>query len=76
MKEKIINDLKCNNTIEQLEENGKINLDFIDENLPLLMEALEEFGIKTEIKTIVGGQYLVVTNLDEMMERRINDDEE
>lgn len=60
LREKMINDLREDNTIELLEEAGKINIDFIDEDLGLLIEVLEEeFYIKTEIQNLVGGQYLV-----------------
>lgn len=58
-KQELINELKEDNTIEQLEEQGKINIDFIDGDLELLIEVLEEeFQIKTEIQDLVGGQYL------------------
>ena len=59
-REKMIKDLRENNTIEMLEEKGKINIDFIDEDLGMLVEVLkEEFNIKTEIQNLIGGQYLV-----------------
>lgn len=61
-KKELINNLKEDATIEQLEEVGKINIDFINYNLPLLIEVLEEeFNIKTEIQNLIGGQYLVRT---------------
>lgn len=60
-KQQIINNLKEDKTIEQLQEVGKINIDYIDEDIYLLMEALEEgFNIKTDIKDQVGGRYLVI----------------
>ena len=63
MKKELIEQLKEDKTIEQLQEVGKINIDCIDEDLGLLIEVLkEEFHIKTEIQNLVGGQYLV--NLD------------
>ena len=63
MKKELIEQLKEDKTIEQLQEVGKINIDCIDEDLGLLIEVLkEEFCIKTEIQNLVGGQYLV--NLD------------
>ena len=63
LREKMINNLKKDNTIEQLEEQGKINIDYIDEDLELLIEVLkEEFQIETEIQDLIGGRYLV--NLD------------
>lgn len=63
MKKELIEQLKEDKTIEQLQEVGKINIDYIDEDLELLIKVLkEEFYIKTEIQNLVGGQYLV--NLD------------
>lgn len=63
MKKELIEQLKKDNTIEQLQEVGKIDIDCIDEDLELLIEVLEEeFQIKTEIKDLIGGRYLV--NLD------------
>jgi|BioPla2DNA2_1021312.scaffolds.fasta_scaffold54522_3 hypothetical protein len=63
MKKELIEQLKENNIIEQLQEVGKINIDYIDCDLGLLIEVLEEdFYIKTEIQNLVGCQYLV--NLD------------
>lgn len=60
-KKELIENLKENNIIEQLEEVGKINIDFIDEDLELLIEVLEEeFRIKTEIQNLIGSQYLVM----------------
>lgn len=60
MKKELIEQLKENNIIEQLQETGKINIDYIDYDLGLLIEVLEEkFGINTEIQNLVGGQYLV-----------------
>ena len=59
-KKELIKSLQENNIIEQLEEQGKINIDFIDGDLDLLIEVLEsEFDIRTEIQNLVGGQYLV-----------------
>jgi hypothetical protein len=59
-KKELINNLKKDAIIEQLEEIRKINIDFIDYDLGLLIEVLEdEFNIKTEIQNLVGGQYLV-----------------
>jgi hypothetical protein len=59
-RERIIKDLRENNTIELLEEKGKINIDYIDEDLGMLIEVLEaEFNIETEIQNLIGGQYLV-----------------
>lgn len=60
MKKELIEQLKENKIIEQLQETGKINIDYIDYDLGLLIEVLEEkFGINTEIQNLVGGQYLV-----------------
>ena len=59
-RERIIKDLQENKTIEILTEQGKINIDSIDEDLIMLIEVLEEvFNIETEIQNLVGGQYLV-----------------
>lgn len=56
---RIIKDLEKDNTIELLEETGKINIDFIDEELNLLIKALEKItGKKYCIYNEVGGQYL------------------
>lgn len=60
---KIIKNLKENAIIEQLEEIGKINVDYIDEDLELLIEVLEEeFKIEAELQDLVGGRYLVNLN--------------
>ena len=59
----LIEQLKKDNTIEQLQEIGKINIDYIDEDLEMLIDVLEKnFSIKTEIQDLVGGRYLV--NID------------
>ena len=59
-REKMITDLREDRTIELLEEQGRINIDYIDEDLWMLIEVLEtEFNIETEIQNLVGGQYLV-----------------
>ena len=59
-REKMIKDLQENKTIEILTETGKIDIDSINEDLMMLIEILEtEFNIETEIKNLVGGQYLV-----------------
>ena len=59
----LIEQLKKDNTIEQLQEIGKINVDYIDEDLEMLIDVLEKnFSIKTEIQSLVGGRYLV--NID------------
>ena len=59
-RERIIKDLQENKTIEILTEQGKINIDSIDEDLWMLIEVLEtEFNVETEIQNLVGGQYLV-----------------
>lgn len=59
-REKMIEDLRGDKTIEILTETGKIDIDSIDENLIMLIEVLEtEFNIETEIQNLVGGQYLV-----------------
>ena len=47
------------NIIEQLKEVGKINIDYIEGDLEKVIEALENFGIKTEIQDLFGGRYLV-----------------
>lgn len=60
-KQNILNNLKENATIEQLQEIGKINIDYINEDLYLLIEVLEEgFNIKTDIKDQIGGRFLVM----------------
>ena len=59
-RKKMIEDLREDKTIEQLEEQGRINIDYINEDLWMLIEVLEEvFNIETEIQNLVGGQYLV-----------------
>jgi len=59
-RERMIKDLQENKTIEILTEQGRINIDSIDEDLIMLIEVLEaEFNINTEIQNLVGGQYLV-----------------
>ena len=59
-RERMIKDLQENKTIEILTEQGRINIDSIDEDLIMLIEVLEEeFSINTEIQNLVGGQYLV-----------------
>ena len=59
-REKMIEDLREDRTIELLTELGKIDIDSIDEDLIMLIEVLEEvFNIETEIQNLVGGQYLV-----------------
>ena len=59
-REKMIKDLREDKTIELLKEKGKINIDFIDCDLMMLIEVLEtEFNINTEIQNLIGGQYLV-----------------
>ena len=59
-REKMIEDLRENKTIEILTELGKVDIDSIDEDLIMLIEVLEEvFNIETEIQNLVGGQYLV-----------------
>lgn len=59
-RERMIEDLQENKTIEILTETGKIDIDSIDEDLMMLIEVLEEvFNIETEIQNLVGGQYLV-----------------
>ena len=59
----LIEQLKKDNTIEQLQEIGKINIDYIDEELELLIDVLDKhFNIKTELQDLVGGRYLV--NID------------
>ena len=59
-RERMIEDLQENKTIEILTETGKIDIDSIDENLIMLIEVLEEeFNIITEIQNLIGGQYLV-----------------
>lgn len=60
LREKMIEDLRLDKTIEILTEQGKINIDYIDEDLMMLIEVLEtEFSINTEIQNLIGGQYLV-----------------
>ena len=55
--------LKQTLVIEQLEETGKINIDFLNCSLDLLIEVLEnEFAINTDIEEVSNGMYLV--NLD------------
>ena len=59
---RLIEQLRKDNTIEQLEEVGKINIDYIDEDLEMLVEVLEkEFSIETEIRSLIGGRYLINT---------------
>ena len=59
-REKMIKDLQENKTIELLTEQGRINIDSINEDLIMLIEVLEtEFNVKTEIQNLVGGQYLI-----------------
>ena len=59
-REKMIKDLREDKTIELLTEQGKINIDSINEDLGMLIEVLEEeFNINTEIQNLIGGQYLV-----------------
>lgn len=59
-RKKMIDDLKENKTIELLTEQGKIDIDSINEDLWMLIEVLEkEFNVKTEIQNLIGGQYLV-----------------
>lgn len=59
-REKMIEDLREDKTIELLTEQGKINIDYIDCDLWMLIEVLEEeFNINTEIQNLIGGQYLV-----------------
>ena len=59
----LIEQLKKDNTVEQLQEIGKINIDYIDEDLEMLIDVLDKtFSIKTEIQDLVGGRYLV--NID------------
>lgn len=60
LREKIIKDLQEDKTIELLTEQGRINIDSINEDLGMLIEVLEaEFNVKTEIQNLIGGQYLV-----------------
>ena len=60
LREKIIKDLQEDKTIELLTEQGRINIDSINEDLGMLIEVLEEeFNINTEIQNLIGGQYLV-----------------
>ena len=59
----IINEVMYDNTLELLTEAGKINIDYIDADLALLLEVLEnEFDMSVEIQDLIGGRYLV--NLD------------
>jgi len=59
-REKMVKDLMEDKTIELLTEQGRINIDYIDEDLWMLIEVLEEeFNINTEIQNLIGGQYLV-----------------
>ena len=59
-RERLIEDLREDKTIELLTELGKIDIDSINEDLIMLIEVLEtEFNINTEIQNLVGGQYLV-----------------
>ena len=59
-RERMIEDLRKDKTIELLTELGKIDIDSIDCDLWMLVEVLEtEFNIETEIQNLVGGQYLV-----------------
>ena len=59
-RERMIEDLRKDKTIEILTETGKINIDSIDCDLWMLAEVLEtEFNIETEIQNLIGGQYLV-----------------
>ena len=59
-RERMIEDLQENKTIEILTETGKIDIDSINEDLWMLIEVLEtEFNIETEIQNLIGGQYLV-----------------
>ena len=64
-KTNLIKELKQDNTIEQLQEAGKINIDNIDGDLELLIEVLkEEFEIDAEIQNLIGGIYLVNLNYE------------
>lgn len=64
-KTNLIKELKQDNTIEQLQETGKINIDNIDGDLELLIEVLkEEFEIDVEIQNLIGGIYLVNLNYE------------
>jgi len=59
---RLIEQLKTDNTIEQLEEVGKINIDYIDEDLEMLIDVLDKhFNIKAEIQSLIGGRYLINT---------------
>ena len=59
-REKMIEDLRLDKTIEILTELGKIDIDSINCDLWMLVEVLEtEFNIETEIQNLIGGQYLV-----------------
>lgn len=71
-KKEIIKNLKENAIIEQLQEVGKINIDYIDEDLDLLeliITLKEEFKIDTTLQDLIGGRYLV--NLDYQKGERI-----
>ena len=41
----LIEQLKKDNTIEQLQEVGKINIDYIDEDLEMLSDVLEKTSV-------------------------------
>ena len=67
LREKMINNFKKDNTTEQLQEVGKINIDYIDEDLELLIELLEEeFHIRIELQNLISGQYLVYLGKNEL----------
>jgi len=47
--------------VEQLEEMGKINIDYLNTNLEnLITELYIEFAMNTEIQNLKGSQYLVL----------------
>lgn len=59
-KDNLYYELEESNVIEQLEEIGKINIDFLDYDLDLLIIVLEEYyNLPCEIESLIGGQYLI-----------------
>lgn len=68
MKDKIIRDLQEDNTIELLEEVGKINLiQFEDDyDFDTLIKVLDEdYNLPCEIAHIIGGSFLINEHFEE-----------
>ena len=55
--------------LEQLEEQGKINLDYLDLDIELLIFTLDlDYNIHCEIKEMIGNYYLINNNYKEGLE--------